>query len=36
MEWKVIAVKPVAPLALEVEFADGTVGQVSFESSKDD
>jgi len=33
MEWNVIAVKPVAPLALEVELADGTVGQVRFEPS---
>lgn len=33
MEWDVIAVKPIAPLALRVEFADGTEGRVQFESS---
>jgi hypothetical protein len=33
MESDVITVKPVASLALEVEFADGTVGQVRFEPS---
>ena len=33
MEWDVIEVKPVAPLALEVRFADGTCGRVSFEQS---
>jgi len=33
MEWDVIAVKPIAPLALRVEFADGTVGDVRFENS---
>lgn len=33
MEWDVIDVKPVAPLALRVQFADGTVGNVQFEPS---
>ncbi|WP_353237993.1 DUF2442 domain-containing protein [Limnohabitans sp.] len=33
MDWDVIDVKPVAPLALKVEFADGTVGKVQFEAS---
>ena len=33
MEWDVIDVKPVAPLALRVKFADGTVGNVQFELS---
>lgn len=31
MKWDVIEVKPVAPLALRVQFADGTVGNVQFE-----
>jgi hypothetical protein len=31
MQWDVVYVKPVAPLALRVQFADGTVGQVQFE-----
>lgn len=30
MQWDVIAVEPVAPLALRVEFLDGTSGQVRF------
>jgi hypothetical protein len=33
MEWDVIEVKTVAPLALSVQFADGTVGTVKFELS---
>ncbi|MBC7621476.1 MAG: DUF2442 domain-containing protein [Candidatus Saccharibacteria bacterium] len=33
MEWDVVDVKPVAPLALQVQFADGTVGKVRFEQS---
>lgn len=33
MEWDVIDVKPVAPLALKVQFADGAVGKVQFETS---
>lgn len=33
MEWDVIDVKPVAPLALKVQFADGTEGKVLFEPS---
>jgi Protein of unknown function (DUF2442) len=33
MEWDVIDVRTVAPLALRVQFADGTVGKVQFESS---
>jgi hypothetical protein len=33
MEWDVIDVKAIAPLALHVQFADGTVGKVQFEQS---
>jgi hypothetical protein len=33
MEWDVIEVKAIAPLALHVQFADGTVGKVQFEQS---
>ena len=33
MKWDVIEVKPVAPLALQVRFADGTEGKVQFETS---
>ena len=33
MEWDVIHVQAVAPLALKVQFADGTVGKVKFEAS---
>jgi hypothetical protein len=33
MEWDVIDVKPAAPLALRVQFADGTVGKVQFQPS---
>ena len=31
MHWDVISVEPVAPLALQVHFADGTAGRVQFE-----
>jgi hypothetical protein len=30
MYWDVVSVKPVAPLALSVQFADGLAGQVRF------
>ena len=33
MKWDVVEVKTIAPLALHVQFADGTVGQVKFEQS---
>ena len=33
MKWDVTHVEPVAPLALRVQFADGTVGRVRFEPS---
>jgi hypothetical protein len=33
MEWDVVDVQPVLPMALQVRFADGTEGQVRFESS---
>ena len=33
MHWNVIKVIHVAPLALSVQFADGTVGTVQFEQS---
>ncbi len=33
MEWDVIEVKTIAPLALQVQFADGTTGKVQFEKS---
>jgi hypothetical protein len=33
MKWDVVDVKPIAPLALEVRFADGTSGKVRFEAS---
>ena len=33
MHWNAIKVKPVARLALSVQFADGTVGTVQFEQS---
>ena len=33
MKWDVVDVKPIAPLALEVRFADGTSGNVRFEAS---
>ena len=33
MKWDVIDVKPVAPLALKVQFSDGTEGKVQFEPS---
>lgn len=31
MEWDVVDVKPIAPLALRVQFADRTVAKVQFE-----
>ena len=33
MEWDVVAVQVVPPMALQVRFADGTAGQVRFEPS---
>ena len=33
MEYDVIDVRPVTPMALQVWFADGTTGQVRFEPS---
>ena len=33
MKWDGIEVKAVAPLALRVQFADGTEGKVQFEAS---
>jgi Protein of unknown function (DUF2442) len=33
MEWDVIDVKTIAPLGLRVQFVDGTVGKVQFETS---
>jgi hypothetical protein len=33
LEWDVVDVKTIAPLALHVQFADGTVGKVQFERS---
>jgi Protein of unknown function (DUF2442) len=33
MEWDVIDVKAIAPLGLRVQFLDGTVGKVQFETS---
>jgi Protein of unknown function (DUF2442) len=33
MEWDVVDVQPVLPMALQVRFADGTAGKVRFESS---
>jgi hypothetical protein len=33
MKWDVVDVKKIAPLALQVLFADETVGKVKFESS---
>ena len=33
MKWDVIEVKAVAPLALQVRFADGTEGKVQFETT---
>lgn len=33
MEWDVVDVKSIAPLALRVQFSDGTVGKVRFEQS---
>jgi hypothetical protein len=31
MKWDVIHVETIAPLALQVQFADGTAGKVQFE-----
>ena len=33
MDWTVISVKPIPPLALAVRFQDGTEGNVRFEPS---
>lgn len=33
MEWDVVDVQAVPPMALQVRFADGTTGQVRFEPS---
>jgi Protein of unknown function (DUF2442) len=33
MEYDVVDVQPVLPMALQVRFADGTAGQVRFETS---
>ena len=33
MEWDVVELQPVMPLSLRVRFADGTAGQVRFETS---
>jgi Protein of unknown function (DUF2442) len=33
MKWDGIDVKQIAPLAVQVQFADGTIGQVKFEHS---
>ena len=33
MEYDVVDVQPVMPMALQVRFADGTTGQVRFEPS---
>jgi hypothetical protein len=33
MKWDVVDVKTIAPLALQVKFADGTIGMVKFENS---
>ncbi len=33
MKWDVVDVQTIAPLALRVQFADGTVGQVQFAHS---
>ena len=33
MEYDVVDVQPVLPMALQVRFADGTAGQVRFEPS---
>ena len=33
MEYDVVDVQPVTPMALQVRFADGTAGQVRFEPS---
>lgn len=33
MEWDIVSVKMVAPLAIEVKFTDGTKGKVKFEKT---
>ena len=33
MEWDVVAIQAVPPMALQVRFADGTTGKVRFEPS---
>ena len=33
MHWDVVTVRAIAPLALQVQFADGTAGRVRFEAS---
>lgn len=33
MEWDVVAIQVMPPMALQVRFADGTAGQVRFEPS---
>lgn len=33
MKWDVVDVKPIAPLAIRVQFEDGLVGKVQFEQS---
>jgi hypothetical protein len=33
MNWNVVSVKPISPLAIAVRFEDGTEGQVRFELS---
>lgn len=33
MEWDVVDIQAVPPMALQVRFADGTAGQVLFETS---
>jgi hypothetical protein len=33
MHWDVVTVRAIAPLALQVQFADGTAGSVRFEAS---
>ena len=33
MEWDVVDIQAVQPMALQVRFADGTAGQVRFETS---
>ena len=33
MKWDVVAIQAVPPMALQVRFADGTIGKVCFEPS---